>query len=135
MGTNQPPSLTADQERDFRTSRHYYLRVNSQGQNRLTISTFLTGLTFASFAALLASPPVASPTVDLVLFAVSGALMGVATLLFLLAAASTYAALQLLANVSPGVAKAMDDGTPTLVDERHTRRLHDAYETFMGVFA
>ena len=123
------------QLRAFKEARHRFLRVDTQGHTRLTISTFLTGLTFAAFAALLNAPPLApapgsSLTPDQLLFTLSRTLMSIATLLFLLTAASTYAALQSLADVSPSAAKNLGDGVPCRLDPRDAERLRVAYTTY-----
>lgn len=128
--------LTRAEQDTFDAARHDYLRVTSQGQTRLAIGTFLTGLTFAAFTALLAAAPImptaTTPvTPDQVLFGLSGALMGLATLLFLLTTASTYAALQVLANVSPTATKALSDGTLSRLDPRDVQRLQTARALYM----
>jgi hypothetical protein len=99
---------------EFQHYRHCYLRVSTQGSNRLTISTFLSGLTFASLIALLvASPPTSTIHIlnNLWWFA-NGILdltLGVATLLFLVTAFGTFAALQHIANLSPTIVQTLAD--------------------------
>lgn len=97
---------------DFATYRHYYLRVTSEAPNRLTISTFLGGLTFASFAALLTATSIAQFTAAAILPAIVDVLPGAATFLFLLTTASTYSALQHIAKPSPTAVKDLGGDPP-----------------------
>lgn len=121
---------------DFATYRHYYLRVTSEAPNRLAISTFLGGLTFASFAALLTATSIAQFTAATILPAIVDVLLGAATFLFLLTTASTYSALQHIAKLSPTAVKALggdppEPGTPppVLVPD-DIGRLTDAFNSF-----
>lgn len=121
---------------DFATYRHYYLRVTSEAQNRLTISTFLGGLTFASFAALLTATSIAQFTAAIILPAIVDILLGAATFLFLLTTASTYSALQHIAKLSPTAVKALGGdapapGTPPpVLDPYDIDRLIDAFNSY-----
>ena len=125
-------SAPADGEM-FTRSRHYFLRISTQGQNRLTISTFLAGLTFAAFAALLTTSVPTPPLGNLgmlrwqdtlqngdwwagLLLAVVTILLGAATLAFLVAVVATYRALQHLADLSPSVVSLLTN--PPHVDSR-----------------
>jgi hypothetical protein len=131
----EPGPVTPDEKAIFESARHHFLRVNSQGSSRLSVSTSLTGLTFAAFAALLVGPggtPGAPLTADQAVVTAVRVLTSIASLLFLLTAASTFAALQLLANVSPSASKSLGEGTPRGLDQRDVRRLQDAYTIFMA---
>jgi len=46
---------------EFNKCRHEYLKVSSQAPTRLTVSTFLAGLSFAAFAAILPTAYIPSP--------------------------------------------------------------------------
>lgn len=120
----------------FPLYRHYYLHVSSEAQNRLTISTFLGGLTFASFAALLSATSLSSWTVQTILSAAIDILLGTATFLFLLTVAGTYTALQHLAQLSPTAVKNLGGDPPgagqpdPVLDSRDVTRLTEAYQTY-----
>jgi len=58
MTTPTDPGIS---QKAFNAYRHAYLRVTTRGQTRLQTSTFLAGLTFAAFAASLATPYIATP--------------------------------------------------------------------------
>ena len=100
MEGERRPDTDVTQPERFKDYRHYYLRVNTQAATRLTMATFLAGLTFAAVAALVtlgsadASHLSDPQTVAIILLAV-------AAILFLLATISTYAAIQRLNDVSP----------------------------------
>jgi len=135
----------------FNRSRHYFLRVSTQGQNRLTISTFLAGLTFAAFAALLTTSVPTPPIGDLgtlrwqdtlqngdwwagLLLSIVTILLGAATFAFLLAVVATYRALQHLADLSPSVVSQLtnphhiDSGRAyPVIPINDQERLKDAY--------
>lgn len=121
---------------DFATYRHYYLRVTSEAQNRLTISTFLGGLTFASFAALLTATSISQFTAATIVPAIVDVLLGAATFLFLLTTASTYSALQHVAKLSPTAVKDLGGdppapGTlPPVLNPNDIDRLTDAFNSY-----
>jgi hypothetical protein len=145
---------TSTSSQDFSQIRHYYLRVSTQGQNRLTIGTFLAGLTFAAFAALLTTsiptpgwsslgPLTVNETLgngdwwSALLLALVAILLGVATFTFLLAVVGTYRALQHLAKVSPSVVAMLTNpphpdptGAYPPIDEMDQERLKDAFDTY-----
>jgi len=117
----------------FPLFRHYFLRISTQGQNRLTVSTFLAGLIFASFAALLTAsqiPVDKAPSAEQSLQAAGTAVLSLATVLFLITAFSTYIALQHLADLSPSVAKALADGTEMPIPSEDAARLQSGYKIY-----
>lgn len=116
---------------EFATYRHYYLRVNTEGSARLTIATFLTGLTFGIFVARLTTNALVDLTVPTVLAGVIDALLGAATFLFLLTAVSAYTATRLLAQLSPSATAALEQPTPVGLDRHDARRLDEAYRVYM----
>jgi len=141
---------------EFNDCRHKYLKVTSQAPARLTVATFLTGLTFAAFAALLSVPGVPTHLFDGAkrpssfgdneLLAVCAVLLGATTMVLLLATLSTYVALQEQADIAPSAAKLFQDGLaegaqppqqvdagahPSVsVDERDVRRINAAFAAY-----
>lgn len=138
----------------FTRPRHYFLRISTQGQNRLTISTFLAGLTFAGFAALLTTSVPTPPLGNLgtlrwqdtlqngdwwagLLLTIVTIVLGAATLAFLVTVVATYRALQHLADVSPSVVLMLANpphvdrgGTYPAIPIEDQERLQDAYRIY-----
>jgi len=120
---------------EFNERRHEYLKVSSQAPTRLTVSTFLGGLSFAAFAAILPTAYIPSPGptelsrllngsamltavldpawLGTALFAACGVFLGLTSIVFLLATMSTYTALQHQADISPRVVKQLQEGLPS----------------------
>ena len=115
---------------EFPLYRHYYLRVNNEGRNRLTVGTFLTGLTFGTFTARLAVTALTGLNLQTLLVAAIDTFLGTATFLFLLTTLSTYTALQLLARLSPSAQAALGAPTPVALDDHDARRLKTAYTAY-----
>jgi hypothetical protein len=107
-----------DAPRDYQSANdpeHQYSRVLSQAPNRFQTCSFLAGLTFTSFASILASDPLdlthSWPTTGLHLFI--DVFLGAATVALLLATVGLYAAMNDLgsitqAQVAQGDAIALD---------------------------
>ena len=92
-----------DYPKTWKDYKEVYDRLQSQESNRLTISTFLGGLTFAAFAAFESSPlKISIGRLDFQAGLALGAaiLLGVSTLIFLAVAVSAYQAIRHLNNIS-----------------------------------
>jgi hypothetical protein len=112
-----------------RTEKDYqetYEKLQAQESNRLTISSFLGGLTFAAFAAFEASPIKTSLSkLDLeAAFALGAAIsLGVSTLIFLAAALSAYQSLRHLGQVSQDASKELEQYSKTSKDDNSLTRI------------
>jgi len=86
-----------------------YNRLKSQDSNRLTASSFLGGLTFAAFAALLS---ISNSLVTIIIALPTLA----ATICFLLVVLSSYESLRLLYRIPYDTAKKLQDGSSGGID-------------------
>ena len=126
----RPVAHSAEPTDDVARHRHRYLRVHSQAQNRLTVSTFLAGLTFGAVTGLITTHPFTSLDPSVVLLAVTDMLLVTATFLFLLTAVATYFALQRLADLSPTAVTQLRDAAAAPLSAADARRLDLAYRVY-----
>ena len=91
---------------------HTFLRINSNASTRLTVSAFLGGITFTTFAVLVPDPAKIGQGLDSILLLIAGMLLSCATLLFLLTAATNAAVLICLSSISSKALVALREGRP-----------------------
>ena len=89
-----------------------YLRINSNASTRLTVSAFLGGITFTTFAVLVPDPAKIGQGFDSILLLITAMLLSCATLLFLLTAAINAAVLLCHSNISSQALVALREGGP-----------------------
>ncbi len=100
---------------NFYLDRADYLRVNSNILTRLTVNAFLGSITFTTFAVLLPST-ISSRGLDMgtVLLLGAEALLGMATMLFLLTVFTISIMLLRLGSIDAATRQALVDGTPAI---------------------